>query len=391
MQKLVSAEPPWGTLAAMTLARIAFAYQLQTVASLGPELVAAFAIDLATLGTLMGIYMLPGMGFALPIGFLARRFGDRDVMTAGLVLMTVGGIVSAAAGGPVGIGAGRLVAGTGAVALTVLQTKITADLFQGRLFLPVMSLVVGAYPIGIGLGQLTHAPLADAFGLPAAFVMGSVLAGVSLVLFLATWPSPRHVATGSTITWPSRREIGLVVVAGLMWTAYNAGYFNFLAFMPTYMAAHGHSHAMTDLVLTIASWGNLPSILAGGLLAARFGPARVFISGSLLSAIAVIGLGLVDWPILWATVFGLLGSLHAGIIIAIGTTSARPQNRAVGMALFYTTYYVGGTFIPTICGRAADTAGDPTGAFLAAGSISALALPLYWLHRRMAKAEPLNP
>ena len=51
----------WGTLWAMVLARIAFGYQIQTVASLGPDLRAAFGIEFATLGTLMGLMQLPGI------------------------------------------------------------------------------------------------------------------------------------------------------------------------------------------------------------------------------------------------------------------------------------------------------------------------------------------
>ena len=48
-----------GTILAVILGRIAFGYQVQTVASLGPNLIGAFSIDLATLGTLMALYLLP--------------------------------------------------------------------------------------------------------------------------------------------------------------------------------------------------------------------------------------------------------------------------------------------------------------------------------------------
>jgi len=75
------------------------------------------------------------------------------------------------------------------------------------------------------------------------------------------------------------------------------------------------------------------------------------------------------------------------VIMAVGTLSARPENRAVGMGLFYSMYYAGGTVAPAFCGWAADMTGGPEGALLAAAAISALAIPLYMLHRRLASHE----
>ena len=75
---------PWLILAAMVLARIGFGYQYQTVASLGPQLMQLFQFDYATLGTLIGAFMLLGGFLAMPLGLLGRRFGDRLVLAAAL-------------------------------------------------------------------------------------------------------------------------------------------------------------------------------------------------------------------------------------------------------------------------------------------------------------------
>ena len=79
----------------------------------------------------------------------------------------------------------------------------------------------------------------------------------------------------------------------------------------------------------------------------------------------------------------MVGSVHPSVIMAAGTLSARPENRAVGMSLFYSTYYVGGTIVPTICGRAADLYGGAEGALFAAAAITLLAIPTFLLHRRL--------
>jgi predicted MFS family arabinose efflux permease len=96
------------------------------------------------------------------------------------------------------------------------------------------------------------------------------------------------------------------------------------------------------------------------------------------------GAAWIDMPILWAVSVGILGSIHPGVIMAVGTLSARAENRAVGMGLFYSIYYAGGAVGPALCGRAADLYGGPAGGLLAASAISALAIPMFLLHRRLA-------
>jgi MFS family permease len=374
----------WGVLAAIVLARFAFSYQLQTVASLGPDLARIFGLSFTALGSLVGAYMLPGIVAALACGFLAQRFGDRALLGGGIALMAAGGAGAGLASGPLGIGAARAIAGSGAVAMTVLQSKVLADRFQGRDFLLALGVSVGAFPAGLGVAQLTQLPLAHAFGWRAAFLAGGVPAAVACLLLLASWRDGRAAGKRS-LGWPSGAECALVLLAGLIWTFYNAAFVAFLTYTPSLLAARGAPQWVADLVMNAATWGNLPAILLGGAAAARIGAGRVFVIGTLALAVSGAAIGLGAPPLLCGVVFGTLGAVQAGVIVGVGTLSARPENRAVGLALFYTTYYLGGTIFPALCGRAADLVGDPGGAVICGAVISLLALPCWWLHqRRMA-------
>ena len=255
---------PWLILTAVALARIGFGYQYQTVATLGPDLMRLFRLDYAMLGTLIGSFMLLGGFLALPLGLLARRYGDRLVLGTGLAVMVLGPVVSAAAAGPAGIGIGRSAAGVGAVAMIVLQNKIIADWFTGRRFMWAISVSVAAYPIGIGLAQIILPPLALAYGWQAAFLSDTVPMAVALVLFLASFrPSPHAAPMPRRFSLPGGRECLLLVVAGLIWTAYTAGYSGYTGYVPSLMAARGEGLVLTGLVLTIATWGNVPATLLG--------------------------------------------------------------------------------------------------------------------------------
>jgi MFS family permease len=372
-------------LAALALGRVAFGYQFQTIASLTTDLIGRYGLSYAQIGNLIGTYNVLGMFVALPLGLLGRRFGDRLVMGAGLLLMTAGPVLSAWDDVPATIAAGRAAAGAGAVAMIVLQGKIIADWFTGPRFMIGISVSVCAFPIGMGLAGLVLPPVLAHSGLRAALLTDAIPAGLALLLFLASYRVPAHAApVPRRFSMPSRQESLLLLVAGLIWTAYTSAYSAFLSYLPASLSGRGYGLALIGLVMTIATWGNVPATLFGGGLAARFGGFRVFLVGSLSLAIGMAGSALFGWPVAWALVLGVLGSLHPGVIMAIGTLSARPENRTVGMSLFYTLYYLGGSVAPTVCGVVADHVGRPEGALLAAAAISMLAIPIYMLHRTLA-------
>ena len=70
-------------------------FQFQSLAAVGPALTTETAISYTALGTLMGIYLLPGAFFAIPSGWLGKRFGDKWLVMAGLAMMIGGGALLA--------------------------------------------------------------------------------------------------------------------------------------------------------------------------------------------------------------------------------------------------------------------------------------------------------
>ena len=209
--------------------------------------------------------MLLGAFLALPLGLLARRFGDRLVLGGGLALMVLGPLLSALADGPTGIGIGRSAAGVGAVAMIVLQNKIIADWFSGRRFMWAISVSVAAYPIGVGLAQLVLPPLAlrRTAGRPPSCPMRCRWRW----RWRCSWPAsvhrrmPRRCRAGSRCR--ARRECLLLVIAGLIWTAYTAGYSGYTGYVPSLMAARGEGLVLTGLVLDHRHLGQRAGDAAG--------------------------------------------------------------------------------------------------------------------------------
>jgi MFS family permease len=254
-----------------------------------------------------------------------------------------------------------------------------------------MSVVVCGYPVGVGLAQLSLPPVAEAFGLPSGFLLGAVIPAIALVLFLASFGASPHVeARPERFSLPSLRECLLAAIAGMIFTAYSAGIAGYFSYVPSTLARRGAGLALTGVVVTIAAWGNTPATLFGGGLAGRFGGFRILVIGTLGLVIGTAGTALTGLPVLWSVLVGIVGSIHPGVIVTIGTLSTRSQHRAVGMGIFYSLFFAGGTIGPALCGGAADLYGSPAGGLLAAAAISALVIPLYLLHRWLAAQTGLS-
>src|SRR3712207_8415164 len=69
----------------------------------------------AEVGSLIGLYFLPGVALALPGGLLGRRFGDTRVVALGLALMAAGGALAGLAEGYATLAAARPLSRLGAV------------------------------------------------------------------------------------------------------------------------------------------------------------------------------------------------------------------------------------------------------------------------------------
>src|SRR5438552_4014149 len=151
----------WVALALMFVTRTSMGFQFQSIGSLAPLVVADLGLSYAQLGTLIGLYLLPGVVLALPGGLIGQRVGDRRAVVASLALMVVGGLLTAWSDSFAVAAAGRVVSGGGSVLMNILLIKITADWFAGREMATAMAVILTAWPVGLGLvlvGMLIGGP-----------------------------------------------------------------------------------------------------------------------------------------------------------------------------------------------------------------------------------------
>jgi MFS family permease len=216
----------WLILAVLTFGRAAMGFQFQSVAAVSPFLLDRFQMSYAVLGTLVGLYLVPGIAVALPGGVLAQRFGDRRVICLALAAMTLGGALMGVAENYGALSAGRIVSGVGAVVLNVLVTKMVTDWFQGREIVTALGILITSWPLGIAMALVVLPVLTQTFAWPAAMYVPAAVCGAALALVAACYRKPiladasepagvQFILTG--------REVTLATLAGLVWTFYNIG------------------------------------------------------------------------------------------------------------------------------------------------------------------------
>jgi predicted MFS family arabinose efflux permease len=183
-------ESRWLILAVLFIARFALGYQFQSAGSVAPFLIKDLGIDYAQVGLLIGAFVLPGAAISVPSGFLSRRFGDKNVVVAGMALMIVGGVLTGAGETYAALLVGRVLSGVGGTVLVVVMLKMMIDWFAKRdLFFGMAVFIIG-WPIGIAAAQASQSRVAELHSWQTVFYATAALVAVSLLLMLLFYRLP---------------------------------------------------------------------------------------------------------------------------------------------------------------------------------------------------------
>jgi predicted MFS family arabinose efflux permease len=385
--------PSWRCLAALTLARAAMGFQFQSVAAVAPLISEGLGLDKTQLGWLIGLYLLPGVAFALPGGLLGRRFGDKRLVLVGLALMGIGGAWLAGAGSFAAANAARVTSGIGAVILNVLMTKMVTDLFAGRERLLAMSVLINSWPIGIGISLAVIGPLGALAGWRQGVASSALFASIGLAV-VATLYRPPETLAGSTAVPPAatgigigvltRREWSLLAIGSLPWLLYNAAYQIVLSFLPSFLVGNGFGIARAGALVALNTVLFVVSVQAGGFLLERSArPERLCHATIVAWCATLLFIAAGSAPLPWLVLGGLLGGIPAAALVSAPGEFLRPESRGAGMGVFYTIYYLGCAVLPTLAGALYDASGGKAALWMAAATAFLGSAALFVFRRAM--------
>ena len=367
----------WAMLLVIFFTRTALGFQFQSIAALTPFLVAAFDLSWAQVGLLMGLFMLPGVVFALPGGLLGQRFGSLRVVIAGLGLMIVGGMLVAYAGGFGTAALGRTLAGIGGVLVNIMLARMVADWFRGRELQTAIGLMLAAWPFGMALALLASWRVAE-----YATVVGAALA---LGVMALTYQEPPG-ADGGEVARPRLNVPAhvwtLAISAGIAYALLNASVIVVASFAPSFLMARGASVSGAGLITGAALWISIASVPLGGLVADRVNrPRPLMIAGCLLAAVGMVCIAWAPMPGVWMVVTGILLGLPPSIMMALLPRAVPAEHLATALGVFYMLFYLGMAVSQTLAGLLRDLTGDPAMPLLFAATLMVLTVPavaLFW-------------
>jgi len=366
----------WLILATLTLARTAMGFQFQSVAAVGPLLTTDSIITHTELGALIGIYLLPGALFALPGGWLGKSFGDKHVVLIGLAMMTLGGALLGLSDTYEIMFTGRLISGIGAVLLNVLVTKMVTDWFAEYRIATAMGVLVSSWPLGIAIALLTMGPLEEMIGLRLTFFVPVAICAIALLLIFTMYTNPPGSIEDEKVSSEPLEgkltpyELWGVVLSGCVWCLYNIALILPLSFGPEFLVTKGVGLTSAGAIVSLTSWLIIPALPLGAWIAERIGrPVTTMVVTFLAIAILVWMIPFTSAFIVIFAAIGIVFGPAGGLIMALPGQVLKKENRAIGMGIFYTVYYVGMGIFPPIAGYARDVTGNPAAPLVLAGVV----------------------
>jgi MFS family permease len=348
----------WYVLGLLFLVRTTMAFQFESVAAIGPVLQREFNVGLPDIGMLIGLYLLPGVVIALPGGAIGRALGDKRTVLVGCAVMFIGNIIMAFSDVWAAQVGGRLLTGIGGVVLNVVSSKMVADWFAEREIATAMALFLNSWPFGIAIALLALPPLGIAEGYKAVFFLAADLVGAAALLLAFAYKDRIIETVSNHRSRMERQTILLVTLAGLIWGLFNTAIAMIFSFGINVLVEQGWAITTSGSVISLVLWLTIFTVPLGGFTADRVKSKGVLIAATtFVAALLMFAASRTSYPLAVLIAFGLICGFPAGAMMALPASVLKPQNRAGGMGIFFTVFYVAMSLGPVIAGRLAGYTG----------------------------------
>ncbi|OGA71098.1 MAG: hypothetical protein A3G81_13005 [Betaproteobacteria bacterium RIFCSPLOWO2_12_FULL_65_14] len=262
------------------------------LAPLFPLIREELGVSYATLGFVVMLFYT-GSALLQPFaGFLVDRIGGRGMLLGGVGLLTLGALVMSAADGIPVLGLGAALMGIGNSVFHPADMSV----LNGRVSPSRLGYAFSAHGIagflGFAAAPVFGATIAAAYGWRAAMLGTAALGLAALVMLLAnshqlhvTHAAPKKRAAA----WDARVLLARpVLLCFLFFTIWGGAYAGLANFAITAMQLQfGIGPALAASALTTYMLANAVGMVAGGVLAARFGRHEL-VAGTGLSCAALI-------------------------------------------------------------------------------------------------------
>lgn len=334
------------------------------------------------------VVAMPTVGLVLALiawGILVDRFGERLALIVGSAMLGLGAVAAAAvASWTPALAVALVIGGVGAAASNGASGRLIVGWFTDRQRGLAMGIRQAAQPLGVALGAVTIPRIAHTWGVAAALLVPAALAGLAAVgcwIGVINPPRPAAKDAGALLENPYRKgstlwrihvvSVMLVVPQATIWT---------FAFVWLH-SGHGWSLAAAGAVVTIAQLLGALGRIGAGVWSDRVGSRmRPLRTVSIAAAVVMVALAVTDhlhWSIAIVIMVAaaVISVADNGLAFTAVAELAGPYWSGRGLGIQNTGQNLAASLLPPAFGALITASGYPT-AFLVAGGIAALAIPL---------------
>ena len=333
-------------LAAATFA-VVIGIPTMSLPVLFPEIADDLGLTIVQVGGIWGIGNLMGIVMGLVGGTLGDRFGPRNTLIFGCLLVGITGALRGIADGFVSLMVTTIIFGIVLPVIPMNIHKICGVWFSGKR----LGLANGIVSVGIALGFTLGALLAASFFSPllggwrnVVYLYGGIAIVVSILWALTR--EKKASATQGTVSFrqgllhvSKLRNVWLIAIASMGITACVQG---MLGYLPTYLRNTGWLAVDADNALASFHFVSMLAAIPIALLSDRLGIRRgMLMVGGLLIAGGTGLLWLVTGPTVWVVVM-LAGLMRDGYMAILMTTAmevrgvgARYAGTATGLVMVF--------------------------------------------------------
>jgi MFS transporter, FSR family, fosmidomycin resistance protein len=361
-----------------------------------PLLAQTFGLSLVQVGVIRGAHRAAMAVFQIPAGLFAERFGERNLLAFGTLLVGVAFLGLGYAPGFWAI----LVALFGAGLGSSVQHPLGSTLISRAYPLEGRRAALGTYNFAGDVGKFAFGAIVSLLLLAGiswqapvlGFGVAALVAAAAVLALVADTRTPVGTdATGAakrTVGWGIRDRQGFTVLCliEILDSSTRTGFLTFIAFL---LIAEGLSEGWAASAVPLVFIGGMAGKLACGLLAERLGVVRMIVVTELATACGIFA-ALALPPIAAFVLLPLLGVVLQGtssVLYATVGEFVEPERLPRSFGLFYT--------IGSICGIAAPLGygllGDRFGVSIAIatmGVVVLLTIPLAILLKPRYAAAP---
>ena len=386
----------WIILLLVYICMLAYAFTLQSLPPVLTLIIKELSLSHAQAGSLMGLFTFPSIFLAILAGALSDRWGSYKVGLISLILMFTGTLSLSLSRTYAVAGLGRVVAGSGALAICIVTARALSLWFKGRELGTAMGIYNTAMPVGTIICFTIFGTLGENSGwrIPLFVAVFICLLGLLVFIFLyktaldtsLEMSQKKQEVTG---VFSSLANIGILVwLTGLCWLWFNAAAISFSTFAPDFFVSHGHSTGYAGFLTSLFMWGSLALSPVIGRVIDRLGHNEIFIGGGGL--ILAMALFLLSKSAHFLFPMGLM-AIAAGLVptpvFSYLSKILSPRDLGLGFGILNMASGIGIFFGPYLSGWIRDETGSYEMTFLFLSALSVLTtLTVIFMRKAMNRA-----